>query len=278
MVVRFPSANTISNGQRDILTFVSMLFRAKKHLKKDVNILIIDEVFDYLDDANLIAAQYYITKFIDDFKAQGKRMYPLILTHLDPVYFRNYAFSKQKVYYLDRTDINVNPNLSRLIRNRENDIIREDVSRCLFHYHPDNINRRAEFVELGIRPDWGEERNFYDYLDTQVRNYLDGNIYDPFAVCGAVRIMVEEIAYRQLEQQDSRDAFIATHKTRSKLEKAEEMGVHTISETFYLLGVIYNDGMHWRENADNITPIIKKLDNLVIKNLIEKVVAEHSDN
>jgi hypothetical protein len=64
LVVKFPKAIHISNGQRDILTFISMLFRAKRHLKRDANILIIDEVFDYLDDANLTAAQYYITTFM----------------------------------------------------------------------------------------------------------------------------------------------------------------------------------------------------------------------
>lgn len=79
LVVRFPKAIHISNGQRDILTFVSMLFRARQHLKKDANILVIDEVFDYLDDANLTAAQYYITTFIKNFKDEGKRLYPLIL-------------------------------------------------------------------------------------------------------------------------------------------------------------------------------------------------------
>lgn len=37
-------------------------------LTKLDNILIIDEVFDYLDDANLMAVQYYITQMIKEFK------------------------------------------------------------------------------------------------------------------------------------------------------------------------------------------------------------------
>lgn len=78
LVVKFPKAMHISNGQRDILTFIAMLFRARQHLKKEANILIIDEVFDYLDDANLTAAQYYITTFIKDFKDEGRRLYPII--------------------------------------------------------------------------------------------------------------------------------------------------------------------------------------------------------
>lgn len=88
LIVKFPKATHISNGQRDILTFIAMLFRARQHLKKEANILIIDEVFDYLDDANLTAAQYYITTFIKDFKDEGRRLYPIILTHLNPNYFK----------------------------------------------------------------------------------------------------------------------------------------------------------------------------------------------
>lgn len=119
LVVKFPKANQISNGQRDILIFISMLFKAKKSLKRSANILVIDEVFDYLDDANLIAAQYYITNFIKEFDSLGKRIYPLILTHLNPNYFKNYAFSNQKVYYLDKSTIQVNQHLIKMLRKRE---------------------------------------------------------------------------------------------------------------------------------------------------------------
>ena len=37
-------------------------------MTKDNNILIIDEVFDYLDDANIMAAQFYITDLIKTVK------------------------------------------------------------------------------------------------------------------------------------------------------------------------------------------------------------------
>ena len=92
LVVKFPPAKDISNGQRDVLSFISMLFKAREKLTKPSNILIIDEVFDYLDDANLVAVQYYITKFIDEMKQEGKNIYPLILTHLNPSYFTTFAF------------------------------------------------------------------------------------------------------------------------------------------------------------------------------------------
>lgn len=272
LVVKFPQAIHISNGERDILTFVSMLFRARRHLKKAANILIIDEVFDYLDDANLTAAQYYITQFIKDYKLADKRIYPLILTHLNPNYFKNFAFSNQKVYYLNRSNIQVAHGIINLLRNRDDITIKDDVSKYLLHYDPGTINKRNEFRALNIPELWGENDNFRVHLDNQVQNYLNDRPYDPFAVCCGLRIRIEEIAYNKLQSQSTRTTFLSTHKTRSKLEKAEEFGF-TSPESHYLLGIIYNEGMHWRLNQDNVSPIAAKLENLTIKKLIADVFA-----
>lgn len=270
LVVKFPKAIHISNGQRDILTFVAMLFRARQHLKKEANILIIDEVFDYLDDANLIAAQYYITTFIKDFKDEGKRLYPIILTHLNPNYFKNFAFSNQKVYYLDKSNIQVNQSIVRLLRNREHQTIKEDVSKHLLHFEPTHINKRAEFNALGLRELWGEADNFYQFLFSEVDNYLNGRPFCPFAVCGGVRVKIEEITFNQLQNPAAQTAFLTTKKTRPKLEKAEELGVVS-PESHFLLGIIYNEGMHWKDGIDNVSPIASKLENLTIKKLIRDV-------
>ena len=250
LVVKFPKAIHISNGQRDILTFVSMLFRAKRNLKKDANILIIDEVFDYLDDANLTAAQYYITTFIKEFKDDGKRLYPIILTHLNPNYFKNFAFSNQKVYYLLQSNIQVNQSIIRLLRNRDHHSIKEEVSKHLLHFEPTHINKRAEFNALGLRELWGESDNFYQFLYGEVDNYLNGRAFCPFAVCGAVRVKIEEIAHNKLQSPDARTAFLGTRMTRKKLEKAEELGF---------------------VSPDNVSPIASKLENLTIKKLISDV-------
>lgn len=270
LVVKFPKAIHISNGQRDILTFIAMLFRARQHLKREANILIIDEVFDYLDDANLTAAQYYITTFIKDFKDEGRRLYPIILTHLNPSYFKNFAFSNQKVYYLDKSNIQVNQSVVRLLRNRDNPTIKDDVSKHLLHFEPTHINKRADFNALGLRELWGEADNFYQFLFAEVDNYLNGRAFCPFAVCGAVRVKIEEIAYNKLQTPASRVAFLATNMTRNKLEKAQEMGFVS-PESHYLLGIIYNEGMHWKDNEDKTSPIVSKLENLTIKKLIRDV-------
>jgi hypothetical protein len=81
---------------------------------------------------------------------------------------------------------------------------------------------------------------------------------------------VEKNAYQQLPLQADRDTFIDTHKTRNKLEFAESVGA-SVPEYFYLLGVIYNEGMHWREGQDNLSPIAVKLENSTVRSLICKV-------
>lgn len=273
LVVKFPNANLISNGQRDILTFVSMLFKAKASLNKRMNILIIDEVFDYLDDANLIAAQYYITKFVEDFKNEGRSLFPLILTHLNPYYFKNYSFNRMKVHFLDQSNMQVTHALKELLRKREEPSIKDDVSKYLLHFHPETIDKREEFQRLNLKETWGEGRYFTDFIRDEARKYIEGDSYDPLAVCCAVRNKIEEIAYQRLVSEADRGSYIDTHKTRAKLDFVNSKGCE-IPESYYLLGLIYNEAMHWKENADNITPIAVKLEHKVIQHMINTLFRE----
>ena len=269
LVVKFPLAKDISNGQRDVLSFISMLFKAREKLTKPSNILIIDEVFDYLDDANLVAVQYYITKFIDEMKKEGKKIYPLILTHLDPSYFDTFAFKDLKIYYLNRQQAQTSINFENLLKNRNKDFIKDDVSKYLLHYHTEEINKRDDFRSLGLKETWGEGSYFKDYINEEVQKYLKDEDYDPFAVCCAVRVKIEENIYNKLKEED-KEQFLKTHETRKKIDFAESKGVSS-PEIYYLLGIIYNDGMHWKNNYDNVTPIVTKLTNLTIKQMIKEV-------
>src|SRR5699024_9317771 len=138
-------------------------------------------------------------------------------------------------------------------------------------YHPDEINKREEFRDLRLKETWGEGKNFYAFLNNEAEKYLNDRSFCPFAVCGAVRVKIEEIAYNQLDADESREKFLDTLGTRNKLDKAEELGVIS-PESHYLLGVIYNEGMHWREQQDNVSPIASKLENTVIQKLISDVI------
>ncbi|AZQ44865.1 hypothetical protein [Nonlabens ponticola] len=267
LLLKFPRANEISNGQRDILSFIAMLFKAKIKLRKNASILIIDEVFDYLDDANLVAAQYYVTNFIKEYKDKGRKIYPLILTHLNPLYFKNYTFSNQKTYYLDKSSMQVIDSMRRLIVNRNDVNIADVVSSRLLHYHPEAPDKREEFRNLNIRELWGVGTTFRDFTFEQVQNYIENNAYDPFAVCCGVRVKVEMLTYAKIDDDNNRTEFLTTKKTRPKLDFAKSIGIIS-PEPYYLLAVIYNEGMHWKNNVDNVSPIASKLENLTIKKII----------
>jgi hypothetical protein len=276
LVISFPKATEISNGQRDILSFISMIFKAERKLKKDANILVVDEVFDYLDDANLVTAQYYITKLIKRYKDRGKRIYPLIMTHLNPRYFKNYTFKEQKVYYLQKTEIAVSNPMKVLLKKRGDfdEDLADEVSKKLFHFHPEPIDVRAHFAAIGggLRQIWGEGDNFNEFIAAEVEKYVEGNTdYDPFAICCAVRKRIEQLAYEQIDGDENQQTFLSTHTTKKKLDKAQSFGIN-VPEVHYLLGVIHNEAMHWKEHQDNVTPIATKLENAIIKKLIRETL------
>lgn len=268
LIVEMPKVHQISNGQRDVMCFIALLKKAELNLSKKRSILIIDEVFDYLDDANLIAVQYYVTKLIAKFKVEGNQLYPIILTHLDPLYFRNYTFSKQKVFYLEKRDPVINVHLRKLLIEREKPEIADDVSKYHLHYEPQPIDLRREFEDLGLKPTWGNSSIFDQYVFSEFEKYIgEESIYDPFAVCCALRKKIERYAYEKLDSGDLKAEFLNTHKTPNKLKFSESKGVD-IPESFYLLGIIYNDGMHWKNNEAAISG---KLENVILKKMIKDI-------
>lgn len=102
LVVEFFSANKMSNGERDVLSFISNLSKFETKFTKKIGILVIDEIFDYLDGSNMLTVQYYLSMLINRCKELGKILFPIILSHLDPSTFGNYYFKKQKVHYLKK--------------------------------------------------------------------------------------------------------------------------------------------------------------------------------
>ncbi len=192
LIVEIPKNHHISNGQRDVMCFIALLKKAEMKLTKTRSILVIDEVFDYLDDANLIAVQYYITQLMAKFKNADRMFYPIILTHLDPSYFKNFTFSNQKVHYLEKKDAKIHQHLRKLLINRDKVEIKDNVSKYHLHFEPSPIKIRQDFENLGLKPTWGDSAVFDQYVFSEFTKYLNGDaVYDPFAVCCAVRKKIE---------------------------------------------------------------------------------------
>lgn len=269
LIIEVPKTTYISNGQRDIMCFIALLKKAEMKLNKSSNILLIDEVFDYLDDGNLIAVQFYVSQLIDKFKKEGRKIYPIILTHLNPYYFKNFVFTNQKIYFLTKGKANVTLALKNLLIKREEESIKDNVAKYFLHYNPNEINIRTDFEVLSLKPTWGSSIVFNQFIEEEYHKYInDEDVeFDPFAVCCAIRKKIEKNIYDQLND-DSKNEFIDKHKTPNKLKFAEEKGI-LIPEKYYLLGVIYNDGLHWKDI--NEFSLGNKLQNLVIRQMIREL-------
>lgn len=272
LVVKWPKAHEISNGQRDILTFIALLLKSRRNFKKQDCILVIDEIFDYMDDANLITFQYYISTFIDEMKRQKRRIFPILLTHLDPLFFNHFCFNdtKIKVNYLKDINIKSNQQILKLIYKREDPSIQANVDAYFFHFHPaiNTIDLTTEFKALNLNTDWAKPEKFLQKVFREVRRYLiETDTFDPLAICFGVRIQIEKLVYDKIPDPANKIIFIDTNGTKNKLYFAQSIGIH-IPETYFLLGIIYNTSLHLDEGKDVSKPLGLKLENGTIKQMI----------
>lgn len=281
LVINFDRASSMSNGERDILSFISNLTKFERGFKKNIGILIIDEVFDYLDGSNMLAVQYYLSELINRCKNMGKVLFPIIFTHLDPEVFSNYYFSKKRVHYISSAGaIDLDSIIVKMLRLRESGILtdeeKEEIEKYYIHYIGES-HLLSENVATKIALDFNESNSsFRALLYNEIQDkYLLEEAYNPVMVIAGVRIKIEEIVYNQLCLSDQSE-FILQHKVKNKLQYAESKGVD-VPELFYLLQPLYNDGLHLGGRDEDVKRKIKscylKTDNLHVRRMIKMLFA-----
>ncbi|MFD2204181.1 hypothetical protein [Kiloniella antarctica] len=267
----FPKAHQLSNGQRDMITLVVRLHKTLYEGTKKPLILIIDEVFDYLDDANLVAFQYYVTSIIEAYKDRKQEIYPIILTHLDPGVFFDFCFNKHKIQvtYLLAGSTGKSKDTLKLIEVRDtNEQLKERLEKYWFHYHTDPDEFLGETWPGNLPDGWRSSNNFHAYTNSELERYLGSKKYDPLAVCFSVRVSIEKLAYVRLSQQDDQNEFIDNvRNTKKKINFVASKGAD-IPEIYFLLGLIYNTNLHWKQGRDYISPLVAKLNHPTIKQMI----------
>lgn len=281
LVIKFPKADELSNGQRDILTFITQLIIANSQLSNTKkNFVIIDEVFDYMDDATQIAAQYYLSKMLDIEKGN---IYLVMLTHLDPNNFRSYIFNKKKIniQYLSKSNISISDSMRAFITFRDdkntNKDLKDKLSRYFFHYHPcSNIDLTNECIPNvnNLKKAWFRLGTFKSYIIGELNKYLkEEEDYDPYAVCFALRYGIEKQVYFSLSKEDEKQKFIETFGTENKLNYAENHNARH-SDSFHILAAIYNDAEHSTDYTKDKRCIFK-LQNKVIRDIIKTIFDYH---
>jgi hypothetical protein len=281
LVINFPKAHQLSNGQRDIITLVVQLHKTLYEGSKKPLILVIDEVFDYLDDANLVAFQYYITSIIKEYKARNQVIYPIILTHLDPGVFFDFCFNNHKIQinYLLSKPVGKSKDILRLVEFRDSknyadqvQPIKDFLDKHWFHFHRDAHEITDKWPNF-LPNEWKSSDSFKDYVNKELKRYLTNKNYDAVAICLAVRIVIEHQVYNLLPDSDWQEKFISVHRTTNKLEVASSVGVD-IPESYFLLGLIYNTNLHWNQGRDYVSPLVSKLSHPTIRQLIVNVASE----
>lgn len=281
VIFSLPKPSFMSNGQRDFLVFVAQLLEFELNAKRSRRILIIDEIFDYLDNSNIIACQYFLKKFIDTSKSDGQEIYPLVLTHLDPAVFNSFVFSKnvQRNHYLDRRDeVDRNGGLFKIIQKRASD---PDLEKVFAQYHAHHCLSECVEVDLfeakGLKKTWGCSATFKKYCQDQAGIYLrdDKSQVDFLAVCLCLRVTIEKLACDQLGDDGMKRHFTLTMRgTLKKLDYAIDGGAK-VPELHYLLAGLYNTALHeTNPNSDFASPVISKLMNFNIKQMIRSVLSE----
>lgn len=290
LVVKFPHADEISNGQRDLLTFIVSIIKFKIQLHANRKyLLIIDEVFDYLDDANLIAAQYYLTKFLDITK---DNLFLCLLSHLNPFTFRSYVFSDKKLnpQYLIKTIPNATLPMMDFISFRERmkkegDLgdmekrtLYNNLSYYLFHYNPQSVDYSKSIntfrIERNINDTWGKTKVLHSVLINELNKYFsDNERYDPYAVAMALRLRVEKIMYEKLPVHLQK-GFLDEKMTKNKFDYCNNNEVE-VPDVLYIVSAIHNEADHLK--YDDVTkryvekPMVYKLQNNMIKTILKKL-------
>ena len=283
LLIKFDRANSMSNGERDVLSFIANVIKFEVNFHKNIGILVIDEIFDYLDGANMLAVQHYLSELIDKCKEKKKYIFPIIFTHLDPKVFDTFYFSKKKIHYLysNANDIDMQDNIIKLLKIRNNDNIKYDISKYYLHYHYDKYTIPDNFLKKELSNFSISNEDFYNDLFKEITNkYLSENnkIYNPIKVCIGIRIKIEKEVFNHINE-NKRDDFINEHGTLNKLKFAEKntKNNYNIPEIYYILKPLYNDIFHLKEKDDDNYNINKikaaylKLHNRHIKEIIKKI-------
>ena len=279
LIASFPSAGNVSNGQRDLLSLVAQLMKSTFELKGSRAIVIIDDIFDYLDEVNLMVAQYFCSQFIDAFKERGDEVFLMVLTHLDPYVFGHSILGMgrkdlRKIHYLEKADdTSRTVGIAPMVRKRDIDALRPFIGKFYFHYHPAECDQEALFRAHSLKESWGKSHSFYRYTWEELRKFKDGTAggIDYIAVCLGIRLAIEKCAFDQLSI-EQRVAFTDTYNkcTADKLDFTEQCGAR-VPVAHRLLGLLYNDILHHKEQYDYISAIISKMRNPAVRSMIHEI-------
>ena len=278
LAVDFPDWDDASNGEIDVLQLCVSLFRARAKLgEKEKSLLVIDEVFDYLDDANLLVAQHFLLELMKKFKDVGKSICVVILTHLDPSQFKSFRFKKFHASYISPVENGAEKGCSHKIlvdrrrRQKEQQHIYEAVSSHYLHFSDcqavsEDVRAYVSQQMTGNAPK--EPASFRNEMESKLGDYFSEKPFSSSEVCCGTRIAAERLCYKALASKEAKQEYSETKKgTEERLCYAETHGVE-VPEAFRLLGSIYSSCMHLSNTPGELEIVRRQLGNNIIRHMI----------
>ncbi len=290
LYVKFGNASRMSNGERDVLYFITRLLKFSISVEKKPCILVIDEIFDYLDGTNLLAAQFYLSQELTRLKTENKIVFPILMTHLDPAVFSNYCFKKMAIHYLtNKSKLTENDKIVKLLklRNRlkkEKNEKASELEMYLLHFFPDNWPIPDEILSQLGNGFWNDSYSYICYLYSEItEKYLEKKDYNALAVIIGLRIKIEERIVEMLPE-SKKIEYYNKHGSKKKFRFAEEVienGDMEIPEIFYLLRPLYNEVLHlgddWNKDKNKIESAYLKLSSIPIREMIRKIFSASAE-
>ncbi len=275
LMLSLPEANKVSNGERDLMYFIAaMLHLMYNPFKTKLNVIVIDEIFDYLDGANLLAFQYFMSSLINDCKKYNYKYYFMLFTHLDPNYFKNFILNKNvKVSYFDTPLLSEESSYERMLYNRDDCVNKDFFSKYYLHYHPDDYTATNEKLcdfEKDFVEEYPNSKLFIQSCINEYNKYMNSDKYNIFMLCTLVRIASEKILYRLLDNK-SRQQFLDKNGP-NKITYAEEK--IEIPDVVYFVKTFYNEAEHpKKEGVDSLkNKLYLRINTLAVKKLIKEVI------
>ena len=84
--------------------------------------------------------------------------------------------------------------------------------------------------------------------------------------------MIEKYCYLKLSNEEQKRLFLEENGTGKKIELVENLGV-VVPETFSILGLIYNDSLHFnnKNKIDLRQTLYSRLENNTIKGIVGEI-------
>lgn len=250
-----PLTHELSSGEWDRLMLIIHLYKIANLMRIPKHkIVIIDKLFDTLDEANMLIAFSFMSELIE----KEENITFIVLTHLQYSEFtiaaKNFNFINIDESYTKK----INEDLLQAVIARNE---QADLSKYVLHFYPKQCIPE-EFM------------SFVDTIYREAKRYIDRKKYCPLAVAIFMRYISEKKFYDLLECQEFKESFLQTHSTRSKLEFIDEKGIYVENE-FYLMCQIHNKLLHIK--CDNYKFNLQKVNKYLQTDYVYNWVKSNSE-